>query len=527
MVLIDQQLTLVNNILSLENDDSDIDLSTYLNTDNQQLSIAGRRISLTNGSFVDLPTATVNTDAQQLVLSNTNQLSLTNGGDPISLTPFLDNTDNQALSINAAGTQITLERGGTINLPTPNGEVDGIIGNEIVNGTDGTLVRLGNGTTANPYTLDVSGGGIGNNELAVGSVQSDNIVNGTIELIDIQPSPAAAATTQIISSTAGVVAWVDIPSGGTGSTELADGTTIVGNGTTTDRFRVGTIGSGQITDGTIQPIDIQPSPAPAATTQIISSTAGVVAWVDIPSGGTGSTELADGTTIVGNGTTTDRFRVGTIGSGQITDGSVLLEDLNRNGAGDGQVLKWDASANGTLGGWIVANDLTSGTGVSSLTNGSFLIGNVTNTPTETVISGDATVSNTGVITISENAVGSNEIQLNSISADDIDTGAVTTDEILDLTIGTDDIALNAVTVEKIAEGTNGQVITTNAAGDVVWGIAQAGASTTTLRIGGDGTTLNPLDLADDAVNSAKIEDNTISADDIDTGAVTTDEVRWT
>ena len=141
------------------------------------------------------------------------------------------------------------------------------------------------------------------------------------------------------------------------------------------------------------------------------------------------------------------------------------------------------------------------------------------------IGGDGTTLNP--LDLADDAVNSAKIEDNTISADDIDTGAVTTDETLDLTIGTDDIALNAVTVEKIAEGTNGQVITTNAAGDVVWGIAQAGASTTTLRIGGDGTTLNPLDLADDAVNSAKIEDNTISADDIDTGAVTTDGVRWT
>ena len=60
----DQQLNLDENILSLENDDTDIDLSTYL----QQLSInpAGTEISLTNGGMVTLPNPTIDTDEQNL-----------------------------------------------------------------------------------------------------------------------------------------------------------------------------------------------------------------------------------------------------------------------------------------------------------------------------------------------------------------------------------------------------------------------------------------------------------------------------
>ena len=60
----DQQLNLDDNILSLENDDTDIDLSTYL----QQLSInpAGTEISLTNGGTITLPNPTIDTDEQNL-----------------------------------------------------------------------------------------------------------------------------------------------------------------------------------------------------------------------------------------------------------------------------------------------------------------------------------------------------------------------------------------------------------------------------------------------------------------------------
>ncbi len=94
----EQQLTLAGNILTLEDGGAPISLLPYLdNTDEQQLSIAGNRISLTDGGFVDLPAGTVDTDEQQLTLAG-NILTLENGGAPISLVPYLDNTDEQTIS---------------------------------------------------------------------------------------------------------------------------------------------------------------------------------------------------------------------------------------------------------------------------------------------------------------------------------------------------------------------------------------------------------------------------------------------
>ncbi len=57
-------------------------------------------------------------------------------------------------------------------------ENDGVIGNEVTNATDGTLVRSGAGTTVSPYTLDVSADGITNSELADNAVQLENIADG-------------------------------------------------------------------------------------------------------------------------------------------------------------------------------------------------------------------------------------------------------------------------------------------------------------------------------------------------------------
>ncbi|WP_430424371.1 hypothetical protein [Maribacter litoralis] len=60
----DQRLDLTGNVLSIENDPNTYDLSTYL----QQLSInpAGTEISLTNGGTITLPNPTIDTDEQNL-----------------------------------------------------------------------------------------------------------------------------------------------------------------------------------------------------------------------------------------------------------------------------------------------------------------------------------------------------------------------------------------------------------------------------------------------------------------------------
>ncbi|WP_419212358.1 hypothetical protein ACNR9Q_16695 [Maribacter sp. X9] len=129
------------------------------------------------------------------------------GGNTAVNLDALVGSDNQQLSINAAGTQISLQRGGTITLPAAVAEADGIVGNEILNGTDGTLIRYGNGTTASPYTLDVSAGGIKNNELAVDAVESDNIRNGTILTEDIANDNITPAKIQ--NGTSGQVLTTD------------------------------------------------------------------------------------------------------------------------------------------------------------------------------------------------------------------------------------------------------------------------------------------------------------------------------
>ena len=95
-----QNLSLSGNTLSLTNDGTTVDLSAYLdNTDAQDLSRSGNTLSLTNdGTTVDLSPLLDNTDAQDLSLSG-NTLSVTNDGTTVDLSPYLDNTDAQDLSL--------------------------------------------------------------------------------------------------------------------------------------------------------------------------------------------------------------------------------------------------------------------------------------------------------------------------------------------------------------------------------------------------------------------------------------------
>ncbi|HMQ00534.1 MAG TPA: hypothetical protein PKC24_12190, partial [Cyclobacteriaceae bacterium] len=143
-----QTLALDNNELSISNGNS-VDLNKYLdNTDNQNLSLDQNQLSISDGNSVDLSIYLDNTDSQNLslqasgtlriinidngegveinvadndndpqneiqdlVLSN-NVLTITEKSNPtlIDLSPYLDNTDNQDLSIIADNLNIS---GGT------------------------------------------------------------------------------------------------------------------------------------------------------------------------------------------------------------------------------------------------------------------------------------------------------------------------------------------------------------------------------------------------------------------------------
>jgi hypothetical protein len=90
------------------------------------------------------------TDNQDLTLAG-NTLSLTNDPTPINLSPYLDNTDSQTLSINA--NTLSISNGNTVTLPTPPTYTAGtginLSGNVITNTAPDQTVAINNGTGIN------------------------------------------------------------------------------------------------------------------------------------------------------------------------------------------------------------------------------------------------------------------------------------------------------------------------------------------------------------------------------------------
>ncbi|WP_196894103.1 hypothetical protein [Aureivirga marina] len=153
-----QDLSLNENILSLTNDDSTVDLSSYLdNTDNQELTLEGTYVGISNGNTVDLSSFMDNTDAQDLSL-NENVLSLTNDDSTVDLSNYLDNTDEQYLEV--SGTQLAISNGNTVDLSglmdnTDNQELS-LTGNEL-SITGGNSVNLESFANTDEQYLELSG----------------------------------------------------------------------------------------------------------------------------------------------------------------------------------------------------------------------------------------------------------------------------------------------------------------------------------------------------------------------------------
>ena len=115
--------------------------------------------------------------------------------------------------------------------------------------------------------------------------------------------------------------------------------------------------------------------------------------------------------------TADKIADGAIGAGAIGDNSVTLAKLE------------DAAAAGQI-----------------------IVADATNSPAYVTMSGDATISATGALTIANDAVDSAELADNAVISGKIAADAVSSGNIVDLTIGANDINTGAVNSAKIQDG---------------------------------------------------------------------------
>lgn len=109
-----QDLSRTGDTLQLTESPATVDLSDYLdNTDNQALSLSGSQLELTSEDGVDIvDLAFLDNPPQDLAIElPSNTLSLSDDPTPVDLSPYLDNTDNQSLIIVGNELRLTSDDG--------------------------------------------------------------------------------------------------------------------------------------------------------------------------------------------------------------------------------------------------------------------------------------------------------------------------------------------------------------------------------------------------------------------------------
>ncbi|TKD59242.1 hypothetical protein [Flavobacterium sp. ASW18X] len=467
-------------------------------------------------------------------LDNLGELTITDNA--ITTTKILDgNVTPEKLSAGTAG-QILVSDGSVANWQDPA---------VIAVTTDGTTI-VGDGDAT---AISVANDGITTEKILDGEVQTADIANG-----NVTPEKLSAGTDgQVLIANGGLVNWQDNTAANVAVDAAAitnldainvqdalaelqgdvDGLTLAGGADGNDFVTNGTLTGETVTltvpNQTDVDIDLSPfaletevTTAIAGVNQVPDDTganngdvlttdgAGRYTWQTVAGG---TTEEADGVTIVGDGTAGNLFTVGVIGSANIANATILLEDLNDMGATDNDVIKWSDTANAGAGGWITAPDNDSGAGTIGLTNGTVFIGDAANAASEQTIGGDATLATDGTLTINNDAIGPAKIAANAVTTDKIANDNITLDKLAPGTTAGQLLQWNGTNWELITEADINATVTEV---DGIIGNEVVGATDGTLTLSGSGTVGNEYTLG--------VSADGITATEIATGAVNSDEI---
>ncbi len=233
-----QDLNRVGNILSLTSDATPVDLTPYLdNTDGQTLATqfvdaSTRSVAITGGNIINVDVrdadASVTNEIQDLSVNGiTNILSLTGDATTVNLTPYLDNTDNQNLSLTTpiVGTNRTINISNGANVTFDVADNDNNSTNEIqdLSLATNTLSLTGDATTVNlaPYLDNTD-----NQDLSI----SGNTLSLTNDVTPINLAPyldntdsqnlssSSSSTNRTISISGGASTTIDVADNDNSST---------------------------------------------------------------------------------------------------------------------------------------------------------------------------------------------------------------------------------------------------------------------------------------------------------------------
>lgn len=315
---------------------------------------------------------------------------------------------------------------------------------------------------------------------------------------------------------------------GTAPVSVATGTTtplisITSGGITSTLLASNSVDASKISDASITAADLS---SMSATSGQVLTFNGTVWSPATPVAGL-STTLTSANIYIGNGsnvatalvlngdaalTNTGLLTIAgnAITSAKIADGTIAAADLNSMSATSGQVLTFNGTA------WAPA---TSVTGLSStLPSANIYVGNGSNVGTAVALSGDATLSNTGILTIANSAINSAKIADGSITSTDITDATITATDLASMSATSGQVLTFNGTTWAPATTVAG-LSTTLTSGNIY--VGSSGNMATSVAVSGDATINNSgtLTIANNSINTAKIADGSVTSADISDGAI--------
>src|SRR6056300_199266 len=242
----------------------------------------------------------------------------------------------------------------------------------------------------------------------------------------------------------------------------------MGSGSYTE---AGTISTSQLQADSVTTAKIAPNAI--TSTEIAENTVGSS---EIAQNSITSVHIASGVVIeadvANNSITSSKIATNAVGSTEIAQNSILTKHIDDNQVGidqlnvtygtSGQALTTDGA--GTLSFSTVASSLSgaSDTDITTPSSGQILVHDGTDSFDNVSISGDATLSSAGVLTIATNAIESTMIAQNSILTKHIDDNQIGIDQL------------------NVTDGTSGQVLTTDGAGSLSFSTVSGGSGSQNL-----------------------------------------------
>ncbi|MDI6721247.1 MAG: hypothetical protein QMD85_02560, partial [Candidatus Aenigmarchaeota archaeon] len=279
--------------------------------------------------------------------------------------------------------------------------------------TSAGLLTASNGFTLSSGTLTLPASSI-TNTMLTGSIAASKLVGTDIATV-------GTITTGTWNGTPVTVAY-----GGTGATSAANARTSLGLGSLAT---LNIITSSEITDGTIANADISVS---AAIAYIKLNLADSITTMDIANDAVTAAELAnnsvDSDEIQSGAVTGPKLGANAVTTSKISDGTITNADIN------------DAAA-------ITLSKLSSGT------SGEIIVVGGSNAPVYLNMSGDATISNIGAVTIANSAITSAKISDGTIATADIADSAVTNAKLSGSIAASKLVGTDIATVGTITTGT--------------------------------------------------------------------------